>query len=691
VCLFAAYDPDGVVDDTLVDYVRELSRFADVYLLADCFLPAVELAKLDGLVAGAWSQRHGAYDFGSWSRLARDLVGWDTLAQYDEVLLVNDSCYLLRGLDEVFARMQDRACDWWGLQATKGIAKTRDVPSNTFDDPVPMAEVHERLASFEADAVYDFLVGSYFLAFRRPVIEDAGFRRILDSVSPQESKLLVIQKYEIGIGHYLIGNGFGFDTYVSSLYPFHPIFGEWAFVLIRDEGFPLLKKYLLYQNHYDVPDLAGWAERVQALVPEAPIASMRANLHRTSPDDRLRRSFAIVSGADGSVSVPSILKPGEFKRADKAGETRDDWWAFPVCPHDHTLPANSRAILEQVRGRADVTVTVLTRSRQVPVAGANVQVLPLMSPEGQQALIRSGHVFVRGEPRRTLVRLLTADHRMYCVRDGLVLDRDGREARVGGPVNGEPVNRWSAVLTASDVDHLAAVGLNWPVAYHQGWRTGLPAHDFLVADDELLPPDVAEAERSLRDRVGGRRLVAVVPALGGGHAQPPLAPAEVAELGRWAERNDVVLAVREHPRDLDRVWSRMLVDSLPGVLDLTVPLRGLVHPLLRCADAVLTDHSGLALDFALTGRPVVAFERADPGDLVLDLEHAFPGPVTRTAGQLLDALGHLFETPDATELRRRERCLRMLADEGLVDGSAARRVVDLVLAGAIPTLAEQSA
>ena len=35
------------------------------------------------------------YDFGSYSLLARDLVGWEVIDGYDELLLVNDSAYLL--------------------------------------------------------------------------------------------------------------------------------------------------------------------------------------------------------------------------------------------------------------------------------------------------------------------------------------------------------------------------------------------------------------------------------------------------------------------------------------------------------------------------------------------------------------------------------------------------------------------
>ena len=56
--------------------------------------------------------------------LARELVTWEVIEQYDELLLVNDSCYLLGGLAEVFRTMDARDCAWWGMQATKGLTST---------------------------------------------------------------------------------------------------------------------------------------------------------------------------------------------------------------------------------------------------------------------------------------------------------------------------------------------------------------------------------------------------------------------------------------------------------------------------------------------------------------------------------------------------------------------------------------
>lgn len=302
VCFFVGWDPEGIIDDYVVDYVRELSRHADVYYLADMVVSDTELTKLAGITKKAWGIRHGRYDFGSYALLT-DLVGWDLIEDYDELLLVNDSCYLLRSLDDVFDRMDGRPCDWWGLQATKGIRETRQQPVNQFPDPIPMETVRASMVdSFESDYVYDFLIGSYFVAYRRPVIQDAGFRRYLSSITPLEKKRHIVKKYEVGLTHWLIQRGHAFDTYMPELLPFHPIFSEWYFRLL-EQGFPLLKRYFLAENHYNVPELARWPELVERRVPGVDVTSFRRNLERVTDPDKLRRSLNIRSADDLQESI----------------------------------------------------------------------------------------------------------------------------------------------------------------------------------------------------------------------------------------------------------------------------------------------------------------------------------------------------------------------------------------------------
>ena len=78
-----------------------------------------------------------------------------------------------------------------------------------------------------------------------------------------------------------------------------------------------------------------------------------ANLHRTSPADRLHRSFAITRTGDGNVKVPTVLSGAAFVKSDKATPKRDDWWVFAVDAVTHTLPENSRAVFDRVADDPD--------------------------------------------------------------------------------------------------------------------------------------------------------------------------------------------------------------------------------------------------------------------------------------------------------------------------------------------------
>jgi hypothetical protein len=289
-CLFATYDPDGLVDDAVVAYVEELARHADVYVCADGSLRDGQLERLSA-ARGVWVRAHGAHDFGSWSVLARDLVGWEALAAYDEVLLVNDSCWLVRPLDDVFARMDARLADFWGLQLTA----RRFEPEPFQPQAVPLEEVKRSWLPPTAFRYPELVhVGSYFLALRRPVLDDPGFRRRLDAVRPQRDRANLVQKYETGTTQYLVGQGFDFDTWVPELRPNHPVYGPGVFDLLA-RGFPLFKRRFLVANPYDTPDLADWKSRILAAVPSADVGMFERNLLRVADPDELARSFAIRS------------------------------------------------------------------------------------------------------------------------------------------------------------------------------------------------------------------------------------------------------------------------------------------------------------------------------------------------------------------------------------------------------------
>ncbi len=660
ICLYAAYDADGIVDDYVLHYLRELSRHADVYYLADGVMPHTELAKLAEVTVAAWSIPHARYDFGSFSLLATDLVGWETIDQYDELMFANDSCYLLRSLDETFARMDARAADWWGMQATKMDFSRHEGHLA----PVPLDEgkrFHTELEDWNPH--YRMHLSSYFLTFRRPVVADPGFRRRLGAVVSQGHKELVILKYEIGLSDYLIKAGFDFETFVPDLYPFHPLYSADYFELVA-RGFPLLKRNFIGEN-VGTPDLGRWKERVLAQVPDAPVELFERNLHRVAPADKLDRTSRVHTQLNGLVDFQRRLNKKEFRVESRVSPRFDHWWAFPVAPGEPSLTGNERAIFEEVRHDPSIRKIVLTRSRTVDLTGENVVTVPLDSRAGQELLARAGQVFVRHSVDLTFPWELDMDqHRVIDVGAGLPRPRANGEQH---PLSPSPtaVRRGRArperhvVVTTSALDAMPVETRDGVSPGLEVWATGQPRHAFLLRPEEQLPADLRAELADLRALLAGRRLVLWLPA--GGTRIPGLGGTETAALADWARRTGTVVGVRSNAD------GHLFTDLDPLLL---MPRRFPdVEVLLREADLLVTDNSHYLADFLLTGDPVVVLDGADA-------EPELPGPVCRTGADLVPALERALAERTPDEIERYTRCRDHLV--GPADDGAAHRVVEQV-------------
>ena len=648
-CLFAAYDRDGVVDDYVVDYLRELARHADVFYLADGVLDSGELDKLEGITQGAWSMPHAAYDFGSWSLLARDLVGWPRLEQYDEVVLANDSCFLVRPLDDVFAEMDRRPCDWWSLQATSMEFNEDDVGE---DASMPLEQAKRDLVGPRRWAEVDYLhLSSYFQVLRRPVLDDEGFRYRLDTVCGQRTKQLVVDKYEIGISRYLMDSGFEFDTWTADLLPFHPLYSRRSFDLIR-AGFPLVKRNFLAENPRDVPGFAAWPEWLLATAPEAPIDLIKASIARVSPDDRIQRGLSIGQdeGSRRKVRPLRPLGPYAFRWMAEAEPKLPHWWAFPVSVVNHRLDPGARALFETVRHDPTIRKVVLTRSRRFDLDGENVVAVPIETREGQEQLARCREVFVDRTPRAAIdLPLAKGAHQLVHVGTGLPigptglaeLDRGSKAFRDAAA----DYRRLNVMVAASQGDALAKAAAT-PLHLHHLWITGLPRHDLVTRSLDRLPDDLRRQEEQLRDRLDGRRLLVLWPRPG--RRAHPFDEAQRDWLAAWCSRHDVVLGVREAAVDLAGSYTQLFMPiGAWGLSDRKVPDPSVV---LRVADAVLTDDADETVDFLLTGRPLLHY-LPDAGPADEPLGHyappvAMPGPSCRSFDQLTAALDSVFDPPD---------------------------------------------
>ena len=174
--LFAGYDKDGIIDNSLVLYVRALSKFGDVVLCMDSDCSKMELKKLKPYVLHADGKRHGEYDFGSYKRaylFARDNL---ELSKYDFVYMINDSVYgPLFPLKSYLEKMELSGTDAFGL-----------VKNTKHDHP------H---------------IQSWFIGMRKSVFMSTWFDKFISNVKHLESKGAITRTYEHGFTKNVVEHG----------------------------------------------------------------------------------------------------------------------------------------------------------------------------------------------------------------------------------------------------------------------------------------------------------------------------------------------------------------------------------------------------------------------------------------------------------------------------------------------------
>ena len=178
--LLAHFDPDGIVDDYVVDALRRYRTVAERLVMVSASA-ATPPDRVRGLVDSFISRVNVGYDFCSWREGIESL---GSLEGIDELICVNDSVYgPTCDLAPVLNDPRVAAADAWGMcLSTQGVAT---------QDHAPTAHLQ-----------------SWFVAMRGPVIRSGAFREFWGSVGPLPTKADVIDRYEVGLSEHLTEAGF---------------------------------------------------------------------------------------------------------------------------------------------------------------------------------------------------------------------------------------------------------------------------------------------------------------------------------------------------------------------------------------------------------------------------------------------------------------------------------------------------
>lgn len=172
---------------------------------------------------------------------------------------------------------------------------------------------------------------------------------------------------------------------------------------------------------------------------------------------------------------------------------------------------------------------------------------------------------------------------------------------------------------------------------------GYPRNDVLLREPsaaDLVNVDAQALELARRTRAAGRRVVFYAPTFRDANRGHWLLDAGLPRIAKDCAARGDALIVNLHPVEQGQIES--LKPALPGV-SFVAPGTD-AYPLLRQADALVTDYSSLMFDWLLLDRPVLLF-RPDHRDYVARSRSLFdakldplPGPLAADADALLALL-----------------------------------------------------
>ena len=225
LAIYAHYDGHGEVKRYVLHLLRCLQGVCDsIDFVSTADLSAPEQAKLNPLCRRVLLKDNKGFDFGMWQNALQnvDLDAWD------EIVLLNSSMFgPVFPLQEMFRQMQSRPVDFWGV-----------------------TENHEM----------SWHLQSYFLVFRKRLLQSSAFTSFWQSVLPYSDKSQVIRSYEVGMSGFFRQEGFTGEAYVpiQSLIPpapfhltfSHPRSSPTAYhpKKLLDHGMPFVKAETLRDN-----------------------------------------------------------------------------------------------------------------------------------------------------------------------------------------------------------------------------------------------------------------------------------------------------------------------------------------------------------------------------------------------------------------------------------------------------------
>ncbi|MGN1422434.1 MAG: rhamnan synthesis F family protein [Oscillospiraceae bacterium] len=229
VAIYLFWDKDGLVDDYVTYYLKALRSVANrIIVVCNGKLTDEGRAALEEVCDKVHIRENKGYDGWAYKDVIENVIGWERLCNYDELIITNNTLYgPFVPFEEMFEDMAGSRADFWGIQK-----RYEDKNARTF---LGKPTVHGYIPDF---------IPSNFWVIRKKVLLSKEFKSFWDELPMLESYSDSCINCEPVFSKTLVDAGFIMDTYVGDSRRFSCVSPTECDTLyqLREENVPVVRR-----------------------------------------------------------------------------------------------------------------------------------------------------------------------------------------------------------------------------------------------------------------------------------------------------------------------------------------------------------------------------------------------------------------------------------------------------------------
>lgn len=232
-CIYFIYDRDGVIDDYILYQLRELRKSVDfIHCVINGTLQERGKKALQEVADEVYERENKGVDIGAY-KAAINHIGWDKLDTFDELVLMNNTCFgPVYPFEEAFHWATGQDVDFWGL--------TYDLKSNW--------NHNNKYLHYNKDIKH---IQSYFLVLRQKLLGSEFIKNFFHEIPENTGYIDSGIVYEYAFPGYFEKYGYKGAVYCDDKDFNYPLLHN-PVGLLKKYRMPLIKKRSFFHHYTDV-------------------------------------------------------------------------------------------------------------------------------------------------------------------------------------------------------------------------------------------------------------------------------------------------------------------------------------------------------------------------------------------------------------------------------------------------------